>query len=62
MGIGHEIYHLRDGMKQRYLFDLQLGAYHRGEKVNIGLGFSLATKSLNFIFGFPVSLDTLMGR
>ncbi len=61
MGDEHEIYHLRDRMKQQYLIDLQLGVYHRGENVNIGLGFSLATKSLNIIFGFPLSIDTLKG-
>ncbi|MFC1529861.1 hypothetical protein ACFL6R_03990 [Gemmatimonadota bacterium] len=62
MGEGHEFYHVRDRMNQRYLLDLQLGVYHRGEKVNIGLGFSLATKSLNILFGFPVSIDEIMGR
>jgi hypothetical protein len=62
MGDGHEFYFLRDKMKQRYLFDLHVGAYHRGETLNLGLGFSLATKSLNLVFGFPLSLDTLWGR
>ena len=59
MGPGHEVYHIRDGMKQRWLFDLLLGAYHRGRQVNLGLGFSMATRSLNILFGFPLSLDTL---
>ncbi len=61
MGKGHEVYYLRDRMNQRFLFDFQLGAYHRGEELNIGLGFSLATRSLNINFGFPLSLDVLKG-
>jgi hypothetical protein len=58
-GPGHEIYYMRDDMKQRYLVDLLLGVYHRGRELHVGLGFSLATRSINLIFGFPISLQTL---
>ncbi len=59
MDEGHDIYHLLDRMKQRYLFDLLLGVYHRGNQINLGLSMSLATRSINAIVGFPITLDTL---
>ncbi len=59
MGEGHEIYHMLNKKKQRFLIDLLLGVYHRGDQVNIGLSLSLATRSINAIVGFPISLDTL---
>ncbi len=59
MGEGHEIYWMRDRQKKRYLLDFMLSMYHRGDRMHVGFGFSLATRSLNAIVGFPISLDTL---